>query len=82
MIIQTGTQPQIWAAKHYHPESDSYTAEFIPVSERYLYVSLPWRRTLYCINQDKPLKQWMRFGLWWFKHPSHNCWFGRWGIIN
>jgi len=79
-MITYGIQDNEWAQKGY--ESDgTRSVKLIPVKERYLIVSMPWKRALYSINDDTLARRRPRFGIWWHKHPRGyvTCTFARWG---
>ena len=64
-FLEYGIQDNTWAAKHYQPEDGSTKVELRPVEERYLRVYMPWKRKIYCINDDQP-------------HISQPCWHVYW----
>jgi hypothetical protein len=81
-MITTGIQDQLFAEKHFDPSHGTRSVELKPVKEKFLLITLPYRRTIYCINEDAPLKKWLKFGIWWHKHPIQKCWYVRLGWIN
>jgi len=81
-MITTGVQDQQFAQKIYDPSTDSTRMELVPVKEKFIHLTLPVRRTSYCIKTDKPVRTWAKFGIWWHKHPQARCWFVRLGRIS
>jgi hypothetical protein len=81
-IIEYGTKDNLHAEKHYDIDTDTVNAKMVPIKERYLIVTFPWRKTTYCINRDEPVRGWVKFGLWWYRHRLGRCWYLRTGWVN
>lgn len=81
-MISWGTQDRKQAIAIYHLESDSHTFEGREIREKWLTMTLPYRRTIHAINRDAPVRSWLKVGIWWHKHAHAPAWFVRFGVVN